>query len=237
VICRLLAADHGKRVLIMHQGHRERVRERFLKEGLDSFQPHEVLEFLLFYCIPRRDTNEIAHRLINEFGCLSNVLEAPVEKLAEVKGISKNTAVLLSMLPHLSRYYLKDRWGQRPVLNSSRKAGQYAAALLTGKSYEEFLVICLDSQNKVIQVENIHKGTVNEAVVYPRLVLETALKYKANSVIFAHNHPGGSLKPSSADIELTAKLKHLLNGISIRVNDHIIAAGTEFFSFAENGMI
>ncbi|HBN82365.1 MAG TPA: hypothetical protein DDZ89_00825 [Clostridiales bacterium] len=221
----------------MHEGHRERVRERFLKEGLDSFQPHEVIELILFYCIPRTDTNEIAHRLINEFGSISNVLEAPVDKLAEIKGISKNTAVLLSMLPHVSRYYLKDRWGHRPVLNSSRKAGEFAVALLTGKTYEEFLIICLDSQNKVIQVEIIHKGTVNEAVVYPRLVLETALKYKSNSVIFAHNHPGGSLKPSSADIDLTAKLKHLLNGISIRVNDHIISAGTEFYSFAENGMI
>lgn len=221
----------------MHEGHRERVRDRFLREGLDSFQPHEVLELILFYCIPRKDTNETAHRLIEEFGSLSNVLEAPVEKLIETCGVSKNTAILLTALPHLSRYYLKDRWGERPVLNSSKKAGEFAMALLIGKTYEEFLVICLDSQNKVIQVENIHKGTVNEAVVYPRVVLETALKYKSNSVIFAHNHPGGSLKPSSADIDLTAKLKHLLNGISIRVNDHIISAGTEFYSFAENGMI
>lgn len=221
----------------MHEGHRERVRARFLREGLDSFQPHEVLELILFYCIPRMDTNEIAHRLIDEYGSLSNVLEAPVDKLAESKGVSKNTAVLLSLLPHISRYYLKDRWGERPVLNSSKIAGEFAVSLLTGKTYEEFLIICLDSQNKVIQVETVHKGTVNEAVVYPRLVLETALKYKSNSVIFAHNHPGGSLKPSSADIDLTVKLKHLLQGISIKVNDHIIAAGTEFFSFAENGMI
>ncbi len=221
----------------MHEGHRERIKERFLKEGLDSFQSHEILEMILFYSIPRKDTNAIAHTLINEYGSLSNVLEAPVEKLTETQGITQNTAILLTLLPQVSRCYLKDRWGVRPILNSSKKAGEYVLALLTGKTYEEFLVICLDSQNKVIQVENVHKGTVNEAVVYPRIVLETALKYKSNSVIFAHNHPGGSLKPSSADIDLTAKLKHLLNGISIQVNDHIISAGMEFFSFAENGMI
>lgn len=221
----------------MHEGHRERLKNRFLKEGLDSFEQHQVLEMLLFYSIPRKDTNELAHMLINRYGSLAGVLEADPRDIASISGLGLNSAVLLSLIPSLARLYFKDKWGTKPVLNSSSKAGEYAVSLLTGRQYEVFYVICLDSQNRVNYPALVHEGTINEAPVYPRLIVETALRHQAGSVILAHNHPGGSLQPSGADIEVTGKIATALNAISISVIDHIVVAGDRYVSFAEKGLI
>lgn len=221
----------------MHEGHRERLRNRFLTEGLDNFEQHQVLELLLFYAIPRRDTNELAHELLRKYGSLAGVLEADPSDLAAHSGIGVNSAILLSMIPALSRMYFKDKWREKPELNSSTKAGEYAVALFAGKSYENFYVICLDTQNKVNFAALVHEGTINEAAVYPRLIVETALRHQANSVILAHNHPGGSLKPSEADIQVTKRISTGLNSISIKLVDHIIVAGDKYYSFAEKGLI
>lgn len=221
----------------MHQGHRIRLKERFVKEGLDSFEQHEVLELLLFFSIPRRDTNEIAHALLDKYGSLSGVFEADPKDLTKVAGIGENSALLLSLIPDLSRRYFNDKWGNKPELNSSSKAGQYASTLFMGRVYEVFYVICLDSQNRVNYAERVHEGTINEAPVYPRLIVETALRHKANSVILAHNHPGGSLSPSTADIEATRRIVAALEAISIKVVDHIIVCGGKYVSFAERGLL
>jgi len=223
--------------IIVHEGHRKRLKERFLKEGLDSFEQHQVLELLLFFSIPRRDTNEIAHALLNKFGSLSGVFEADPEDLKKVVGIGENSAFLLSLIPDLSRRYFNDKWRDKPELNSSSKAGQYAITLFMGRIYEVFYVICLDSQNRVNYAEMVHEGTINESPVYPRLIVETALRHKANSVILAHNHPGGSLSPSAADIEATRKIVAALEAISIKVVDHIIVCGGKYVSFAEQGLL
>ncbi|HOQ36728.1 MAG TPA: DNA repair protein RadC [Acetivibrio sp.] len=222
---------------MVHEGHRKRLKERFLKEGLDSFEQHQVLELLLFFSIPRRDTNEIAHALLNKFGSLSGVFEADPEDLKKVAGIGENSAFLLSLIPDLSRRYFNDKWRDKPELNSSSKAGQYAITLFMGRIYEVFYVICLDSQNRVNYAEMVHEGTINESPVYPRLIVETALRHKANSVILAHNHPGGSLSPSAADIEATRKIVAALEAISIKVVDHIIVCGGKYVSFAERGLL
>ena len=179
----------------MHKGHRKRLKERFLRDGLDSFEQHQVLELLLFYSIPRRDTNELAHKLLKRYGSLSGVFEADTEDLKKVSGIGENSAVLLSLIPDISRRYIKDRWEDRPLLNSSTKAGKYATSLFIGRIYEVFYVICLDSQNRVNRAQLVHEGTINESPIYPRIIVETVLRHKANSVILAHNHPGGSLTP------------------------------------------
>ncbi|MCX7746529.1 MAG: DNA repair protein RadC [Clostridia bacterium] len=221
----------------MHEGHRKRLRSRFIKEGLDSFEPHQVLELLLFYSIPRKDTNELAHILLKKYGSLSGVFEADSKDLAGTEGIGENTAILLSLIPQVARMYFKDRWGEKPVLNSSEKAGRYAVSLFTGRLYETFFIICLDAQNKVHYASPVHEGTINEAPVYPRLIVECAIRHQANSVILAHNHPGGSLKPSKADIEATNRIKAALEAISIKVVDHIIVAGDQYMSFAEKGLI
>lgn len=221
----------------IHKGHRERVRDRFMEEGLDSFKDHEVLELLLFYCVRQKDTNELAHRMLKEYGTLHDLLEAHPRDIARRCGVSINTATLISLCVPLARRYMKRKWGNRPVLNYSSRAGEYALSLFAGRVYEAFFAICLDSQNRVNHAALVHEGTINEAPVYPRIIVETALRHKANSVILAHNHPGGSLKPSVADIEVTKKIYSALLPISIRVVDHIIIAGERYTSFAEQGIM
>ena len=221
----------------IHAGHRERVRERFMEEGLDGFKDHEILELLLYYCVRQRDTNALAHRMLMEYGTLHDLLEAHPRDIARRCKVSLNTATLISLCVPLARRYMNGKWGERPVLNSSFKAGEYAMTLFAGRIYEAFFAICLDSQNRVNHAALVHEGTINEAPVYPRLIVETALRHKASSVILAHNHPGGSLKPSVADIEVTKKIYAALKSISINVVDHIIVAGQNYTSFAEHGIM
>lgn len=221
----------------LHKGHRMRVKERYLKEGLDSFQDHQVLELLLFYAIPMKDTNELAHLMIKEFGSLPLLFEARPEEIAKRCKVTENVAILVSLIPSLARRYFQGKWGDKPVLDSSKKAGEYAVTLFTGRTYEVFYLICLDTQNRVIHAALVHEGTINEAPVYPRIIVETALRHQAHSIILAHNHPGGSLNPSRADIDVTQRIKTALNPIDIKVIDHILVAGTRYMSFAEQGLI
>jgi len=221
----------------LHEGHRQRVRARVLAEGLDAFEDHQVLELILFYCIPMKDTNESAHLMLKEFGSLASLFEAQPEDIAKRCNVSLNTAIFVSLIPSLSRRYFKAKWGDKPLLNSSTKAGEYVLSLLSGRTYEVFYVICLDSQNKVNYAALVHEGTINEAAVYPRLIVEAALRHKAASVILAHNHPGGGMQPSKADIEVTQRIKEALKAISIGVVDHVIAAGDKYYSFAENNLL
>jgi DNA repair protein RadC len=220
----------------LHKGHRRRVKDRYLSEGLDSFTDHQVLEMLLFYCIPMKDTNELAHKMINEFGTLAGLFEAHPRDISKRCGVSENTAIAVSLIPSLARRYFKIKWGDKPFLNSSSKAGEYAISLFTGRTYEAFYVICLDSQNRANHAALLHEGTINEAPVYPRLIVETALRHQANSVILAHNHPGGTLQPSGADLEVTKRITDALTAISIKVIDHIIVAGDRYLSFKEKGL-
>ncbi|MPW27161.1 DNA repair protein RadC [Alkalibaculum sp. M08DMB] len=221
----------------IHKGHRLRVKTRYIREGLDSFQDHEVLELLLFYCIPMKDTNELAHTLIREFGSLAAVFDADPETLCSKTDLTHNTAILLSIIPSLARRYNQSKFTDKPLLNSSSKAGKYTTSLFTGRLYEVFYVICLDSQSKVNHATLLHEGTINEAHVYPRLIVETALRNQANSIILAHNHPGGTKEPSQADIEVTKRIKVAVEAISIKIVDHIIVSGDTYYSFAENGII
>ncbi|MDD2212889.1 MAG: DNA repair protein RadC [Clostridia bacterium] len=221
----------------IHQGHRQRVKARYLKEGLDAFADHQVLEMLLFYCIPMRDTNELAHKMIREYGSLAYLFEADPQDIANRCKVSENTALLVSLIPSLARRYFKGKWGDKPILDNSSKAGDYALSLFTGRIYEVFYVICLNSQNRVNYAALVHEGTINEAPVYPRIIVETALRHQANSIILAHNHPGGSLQPSSADIQITRKIMTAVEALSIKVVDHIIVAGDKYYSFAEKGLL
>jgi len=221
----------------LHEGHRQRVKNRYLEEGLDAFEDHQVLEMLLFFCIPMKDTNELAHKMIQEFGSLAALFEADPKDICKRCEVSENTAILASLIPSLSRRYFKGKWGDKPVLNSSPKAGEYAVSLFAGRTYEVFYVICLDSQNRVNYAALLHEGTLNEVSVYPRLVVEMVLRHQANSVILAHNHPGGSLKPSNDDIDLTKRIKAALEPIAVKVVDHIIVAGDKYMSFKEGSLL
>ena len=220
-----------------HKGHRQRVKNRVLREGVDSFEDHQILELLLFYCIPMKDTNELAHLLIDRFGSLAGVLDARPEDLCAVTGITENSGILLNLIPSLARRYHQEKLKEKTILDSTTKAGEYARALFTGRLYEVFYVICMDSQNRVNHTALLHEGTINEAPVYPRLIVETALRHQATSIILAHNHPGGSHQPSQADVEVTRKIRTATEAIAITVADHIIVAGDGYFSFAENRLL
>ena len=220
-----------------HKGHRQRVKNRVLREGVDSFEDHQILELLLFYCIPMKDTNELAHQLIDRFGSLAGVLDARPEDLCAVSGITENSGILLNLIPSLARRYHQEKLKEKTILDSTTKAGEYARALFTGRLYEVFYVICMDSQNRVNHTALLHEGTINEAPVYPRLIVETALRHQATSIILAHNHPGGSHQPSRADVAVTRKIRTATEAIAITVADHIIVAGDGYFSFAENRLL
>ncbi|MEI6602578.1 MAG: DNA repair protein RadC [Clostridia bacterium] len=218
-----------------HKNRRARVRKRFLQEGLESFEDHEVLELLLYYSIPMRDTNGLSHKMIARFGSLAGVLEAPQHALINEYNLSEVTTTLISLVAPLSRRYLKDRWGRKVHLGNSDMAGQYVTSLFAGKVDECFYVVCMDAGNKVISAALVQEGTINETPVHPRKIAEEALKHKANSVIVAHNHPGGTLKPSNADKEATKRVKDALKVLTVNLTDHIIVAGMNFYSMAEHG--
>lgn len=222
----------------LHIGHRERLRKRFLEEGLDTFDDHQILELLLFNAIPRGDTNPIAHRLIRRFGSLSAVLEADPKDVASVEGIGDKAAAFLSMIPQVTRRYYHDRvLRDRPRLNTSEAVAEYLIPLMAGRPEEVFYVLCLDTQCRVVYTALVSEGTVNEAAVYPRHVVEEALRHRAASVILAHNHPAGTAKPSQQDHQLTKLLVQALGPLDIKVLDHIIVAGDQAFSFAREGIL
>jgi len=221
----------------IHEGHRKRLKDKYLKVGLDSFDDHQILELLLFYCIPRKDTNEIAHKLIDKFGSLSSVFEANPYEISKVEGIGMSSAILISMVSQLSRRYLHDKARQKAKLNTVEAACSYVKELFVGRTNEVFYIICLDTQLNVIHSSLIFEGTVKEAVVYPRKVVQEVLLHNASGVIIAHNHPSGSLKPSAEDINTTQKIVNALHYVSVRVHDHIVVGNGETFSFAQNGIL
>ncbi len=220
-----------------HQGHWERLRERFSKGGLSGFHDYEILELLLTYIFRRGNPKPTAKELLNNFGNnLASVLDAPVEELCKIKGIGKEAATLISFIPQLFEAYQKSRWDLQESICSTESAVSYLRAHLGTQRNEVFCVLALDSQNRLIAIEQVQQGSVNRTAVFPRLVAEVSLKHRATAVILAHNHPGGSPTPSGADRQLTKKLKIMLTDLDIVVHDHIIVAGQDqYYSFAENG--
>jgi len=220
-----------------HEGHRDRFRAKYLANGLDGFHDHEVLELLLYYCYPRGDTNERAHKMLNEFGSLPNLFEADVETLMERLNCTENVAVMLNLVPALANRYFRSKWSRKVVLNTVRSAGEYAIDLFVGHTMERFYVLSLDSQRRLNNTTLISKGTVDEAAVYPREVIKVAIQDKVTGVILAHNHPGGSMRPSRADMEVTRQIVDGLQFIGVEVLDHIIVAGDTYYSFAARGQL
>lgn len=219
----------------MHKGHRARMREKFLKNGFDGFSEHEILEMLLFFSIPRKDTNALAHNILDKYQTLANVLDASPEALMNEFGVGESTAILLTMIPKLFKEYEKSKWSKRVCLDNVENMGKYLISFFKGKENEEFALISLDANRNVQWSGIIIKGTIDRTEAYPRLVLNEALNHKATRVIFAHNHPSGTLAPSVADKEATKVLVGLLKGIGIEVLDHIIVSGDRYFSMKEMG--
>ena len=220
-----------------HDGHRERLRLRFRNAGLDAFAPHEALELLLTYAIPRRDVKPIAYDLLNRFGSLHAVFQATADELQQVGGIGESAAVLISMITPLFRAYRISLVQDMQEIKNGYQAVPYCEALLEGERYEKFYVIALDSRMRRLNTALISTGDITEVRVYARHVVSALTQCNAVGAVITHNHPSGTAQPSAEDIALTNTIARLLENLGIRLYDHIIVAPTETFSFHRGGLI
>lgn len=220
-----------------HDGHRERMRAKLLSDGITSLNPHEVLEIILFYSIPRGNTNPIAHDLITSFGSLSNVFDADIKDLTSVKGVGESSAVLIKIISQLSNYCQRLRWSENPVLQNFNDTGTYLVDMIGTPPEEHFYLLSLDINGKVLSFNEIEHGTVISSNVDVRKVLECAIRCRACDVVLAHNHPTGNLIPSSNDIDITKVLNVAFDAVGINLKDHFIIGGGGFISLTEKGYI
>ena len=221
----------------LHDGHRGRLRQRFLAEGLDHFSDVQVLELLLFYAIARQDTNPIAHRLLEHFGSLSQVLEAPVEELCKVEGVGENTAVYLRLVTQVGRYYLKDRASKVKVLPTLESCAQYLQPYFFGQNVETVYLLCLDAKCKLLCCKKIAQGDVNSTDLSIRKIVETALNANASSVLLAHNHPGGMAIPSYEDVHTTQNVAAALRAVDVNFVDHLVICDDDYVSLMQSGYL
>ena len=220
----------------IHDGHRDRLRMRFLQEGLDGFTDIQVLELLLFYCIPRRDTNEIAHALLNRFKTLAQVLDAPVEELKRVPGVGENTATFLSLICATGRSYLISKANQTAVVKSIDQCAAYMAPLFYGRRNEMVYLLSLDAKCKVLSCDLVNEGSVNATSVSVRRIVEMALASNATSVVLAHNHPSGVAVPSDEDKQTTLRIAEALKMIDVELVDHLVIADDDYVSLRTAGV-
>lgn len=219
----------------IHNGHRERMRKKFLKFGFDVFEEHEILELLLFYSIPRTDTNKTAHRLLDKYKTISAVFDADLEDLKEVEGISESSAILLKMIPCLSKAYTISLGARTSFLNKTNIVLDYFKNQFLNDKTEKIRIVCLDSKLKLIAEKVIAEGSPGQVSVTIRSIAEFTYQNKCDNVIMAHNHPNGDTTPSDEDIRSTAKIYKALKDVGINLLDHIIVAGNDAISLRESG--
>lgn len=214
----------------IHDGHRQRMRERFLKTGLDHFDKHEVLEILLYYCIPRSNTNELAHKLIDRFKSVGRVLQASPGELMSVEGVGENTALYLSLLNQAVRYVGVERATEVDVLADTQGYVNYLKNFFSGINNEQVYLLCLDAKRMVLGHHLISEGSVTSANIPTRTVMSKALMSNAVYVVLAHNHPGGLAIPSAEDEEVTAYLEMMLQSVGVILLDHIVVSDQDYVS-------
>ena len=221
--------------MTIHKGHRQRLKDRFLREGLDNFEELYVLELLLYYCIPRVDTNHIAHALLDHFGSLTAVFEATPEELKRVPGIGDNAATFLALIPQVGRFYQIKRAQSGDILHTISQCGNYLVPYFFGRENETVFLLCLDAKCKVLACKLVGEGSVNSANIPIRRVVEIALNTNATTVVLAHNHPSGLALPSHDDIQTTLRLAKAMEAVEITLADHIVVADNDFVSMAQSG--
>ena len=221
----------------VHDGHRERLRARFAEHGLESFNELNALELLLCYAIPRRDTNELAHRLLDAFGSLSGVFQASMQELTSIPGIGENAAMLILMVPQIVKKAHVSKAKETKIIRNSTDAGNYLLPYFLDEQDEIVMMLCLDNKRAVICCREMGRGVVNCVDANIRRMVETALKVKTTTVIIAHNHPNGVALPSREDDNFTRTLYRSLGLLGITLEDHIIVANDEFVSLADSGVM
>ena len=220
----------------IHDGHREKMRRRFQETGLEGFADHEALELLLYYAIPRRDTNELAHRLLARYGSLAALLQAPVEDLQRTEGIGESAAVFLKLVPAFV-YKAQRSAGQETILNSTEKAGRYLLSCFAGERNEVIYQLCLDRKGKLLACKRLSEGGSAAAELNIRRLVENALLSSASAVILSHNHPSGIALPSREDYTTTRRVQEALATIGVELLDHIIVAEDDYVSLADSGIL
>ena len=219
-----------------HEGHRERFKERVLKEGLENFQNHEILEFLLYPFIPRKDTNPIAHKLIERFGNFHSVLNASVEDLEKVDGVTHSAALYLNSLPQIFRRYHQDFETKKPSFATHGDAIAYLKNYFDCRTKEAVYAVALDKRFNLIGVFALGEGYGDTVSLTAREVADVAMRTNASAIIIAHNHPSGSAFPSQADFRMTNIIACNLSFMGITLCDHIIFAGDSYYSFAQHDL-
>jgi DNA repair protein RadC len=220
-----------------YTGHRQRVKKKYKAAGFNGWLDYEILEFALFYAIPRKDTKSLARELLKRFKTIKGVLDADKREIEKIGGVSKHVSAFLDFLKDITVHYLEEGLYKRDVLSSPDLIFNYLKASTAGNNDEEFKAVFLNSRNRLLAIETIHKGTVNKSAVYPRKIVERALYNHAVGVIVAHNHPGGGLKPSADDYKVTRVIGEALKTVDVSLLDHIIIGGGGYFSFRENSEI
>jgi len=226
------------------QGHRERIKEKFLKNGIDGFAEYEILELLLTYCIPRKDTKPIAKELLNKFKSLDNIFKADFDKLSTIDGLGKNSIAFLKLIGDLPSIIYKDELKNKKLIDKeSLKISnkdillKYLRNKIGYEEIEKFYVLYLSSSNEVIEFEENSVGTLDRSSVYPREIYKKIINLNAKSIILAHNHPSDNITPSKCDIELTNEIAKGLKNFGALLIEHIIITKNSYFSFLEEGLI
>lgn len=213
------------------------MKELLRKNGIDAFSDHTVLELLLYCSIPRGDVNPLAHELMNRFGTLAGVFEAPEEELLKVDGVGANTVYLIKLVPQIAKRYMVSRVYENSIINSTEDAGKFLVPRFHGELNEMVYLLSLDAKGKVLNCSLVGTGDVNSANVSIRKIVSTALKYNATSVILAHNHTSGMALPSGDDVNTTIELHEALRRVDVTLLDHLIIADDDFVSLAANGVV
>lgn len=227
-----------KMELKSREGHRKRLREKFIRSGISAFNDYEIIELLLTLGTPRKDCKQQAKAAMKKFKTIHGVLEAPMGDLQEIKGIGPHNAFGLKLFQQISERYLKEKIvGKKVQLKSSKAVFDYLNQAMRKDRREVFKVLFLDSKNRVIDAENLFVGSLTSSAVYPREIMKKAIKHDAAALIFAHNHPSGDPSPSQSDREITQELVSAGKIMQIRVLDHIIIGENKYFSFADEGLI
>lgn len=216
----------------IHKNHRSRMRETIRKTGVGDISDVNLLEYLLFYSIPRKDTNEIAHSLLDTFGSLNGVFNATYDQLLNVEGVGENSALLISLIPGICRRYIESGYGRKINLSEPEDMLEYIKSKYYGERKEVVFIVCLDALGNLINCFKLGEGSAETVMFDKRTIFETILRVKADTVVLAHNHPNGVAAPSKEDVGVTSEIMTVFRKVGIKFADHIIIAGNDSFSFA-----
>ena len=221
----------------MNSGHRERVRDQFNTDGIRNMKDYHILEFLLFYAIPRRDTKPIAHHLIDTFGSLSGVLDAEYEDLLRVDGIKEQSATFLKFIPAVLEFYLNEKMENKESIENISDLASILIVKYLNIKVETCMLTSLNDKNQILSIDTISEGTSIATEITPRKIVEIAIRTGATQVVLSHNHPASEPLPSNADMMTTDSIRHSLQQVGIRLRDHLIISGSKYVSCAEGGFL